>query len=179
MECYFNIFTCVCQAFFSCFSHCLQKVNKIFSEKILINLLLFEAGCAILPKDMFGDRLHLDFLLCVSATVTRTVSTVSTGATHDRLSERGGILLPNIKSAKKRVLVTDTKTMRNRSFKTAMKTVIKKYDAALVSGDMEAAQAAYKLAVKKIDQAVAKGLIHKNAGARKKSQFTLRLNALA
>lgn len=87
--------------------------------------------------------------------------------------------MPNIKSAKKRVLVTETKTMQNRMFKTAMKTIVKKYEAAVATGDMEAAQAAYKLAVKKIDQAVAKGIIHKNAGAHKKSQFTLKLNAMA
>ncbi len=86
--------------------------------------------------------------------------------------------LPNIKSAKKRVRVSEAKAMQNRSFRTAYKTVLKKYDAALASGDEAAAQAAYKLAVKKIDQAVAKGIIHKNAAARKKSRFTLKLNSL-
>lgn len=57
--------------------------------------------------------------------------------------------------------------------------MIKKYDAALTSGDKEAASAAYRAAVKKIDQAAAKGIISKNAASRKKSQFTLRLNNLA
>ena len=99
-----------------------------------------------------------------------------TGDAYDRLSEGEVNSLPNIKSAKKRVLVSETKALQNRMFKTALKTVIKKYEAAIATGDMEAAQAAYKTAVKKIDQAVAKGLIHKNAGARKKSQFTLKLN---
>ncbi len=60
-----------------------------------------------------------------------------------------------------------------------MKTIIKKYDAALVNGDMAQAEAAYKDAVKKIDQAAAKGIIHKNAAAHKKSQFTLKLNKKA
>lgn len=84
--------------------------------------------------------------------------------------------MPNIKSAKKRVLVTETKTMQNKIFKTQLKTDIKKYQAALASGNNELAQATYKAAVKKIDKAAARGIIHKNAAARKKSQFTKALN---
>ena len=87
--------------------------------------------------------------------------------------------MPNIKSAKKRVKVTETKTLQNKMFRSSMKTMIKKYDAALTSGDKEAASAAYRAAVKKIDQAAAKGIISKNAASRKKRQFTLRLNNLA
>lgn len=87
--------------------------------------------------------------------------------------------MPNIKSAKKRVKVTETKTLQNKMFKSSLKTMIKKYTAALNSGDKEAAGAAYKAAVKKIDQAAAKGIISKNAAARKKSQFTLKLNKMA
>ena len=86
--------------------------------------------------------------------------------------------MPNIKSAKKRVLVIKTKTMQNKIFKTQLKTDIKKYQAAVAEGNAEAAQTTYKAAVKKIDQAVAKGIIHKNAAARKKSQFTLKINSL-
>jgi len=84
--------------------------------------------------------------------------------------------LPNIKSAKKRVLVIKTKTAQNKALKTALKTAIKKYEAALAAGDKEAASAAYQAAVKKIDRAVCQGLLHKNNAARKKSQFTLKLN---
>ena len=84
--------------------------------------------------------------------------------------------MPNIKSAKKRVLVTETKTMQNKMFRTAMKTDIKKYQAAIAAGDTALAQETYKAAVKKIDQAAARGIIHKNAAARKKSQFTKALN---
>ena len=84
--------------------------------------------------------------------------------------------MPNIKSAKKRVLVTQTKTLQNKMFKTQLKTDIKKYQAALAAGDMALAQETYKIAVKKIDQAAARGIIHKNAAARKKSQFTKALN---
>ena len=84
--------------------------------------------------------------------------------------------MPNIKSAKKRVLVIKTKTMQNKIFKTQLKNDIKKYQAAVAEGNAEAAQATYKAAVKKIDQAAARGIIHKNAAARKKSQFTKALN---
>jgi len=61
--------------------------------------------------------------------------------------------------------------------KSALKTSIKKYKTALESGDRELAMSTYKDAVKKIDQAVAKGILHKNNAARKKSQYTLALNA--
>ena len=81
--------------------------------------------------------------------------------------------MPNIKSAKKRVLVTEVKNARNRAFKTALKTSLKKFDVA----EGEAKQVAYKEAVKSVDQAVAKGVMHKNTAARKKSQLTKKLNA--
>ena len=87
--------------------------------------------------------------------------------------------MPNIKSAKKRVKVIETKTLQNKMFKNQMRTVVKKYNAALASGNKEEAAAAYKAAVKKIDQAVAKGILHKNNAAHKKSEFTLALNKLA
>ena len=90
--------------------------------------------------------------------------------------KNGGKAMPNIKSAKKRVLVTQTKTLQNKMFKTQLKTDIKKYQAALASGDTALAQETYKVAVKKIDKAAARGIIHKNAAARKKSQFTKALN---
>ena len=87
--------------------------------------------------------------------------------------------MPNIKSAKKRVHVIKVKTLQNQMFRSQMRTMIKKYDAALESGDKEMAMAAYKVAVKKIDQAVGRGILHKNAAARKKSQFTVKLNKMA
>ena len=87
--------------------------------------------------------------------------------------------MANIKSAKKRILVNETKALRNKSVKTELKTVIKKFLAAVDSGDKAEATQAYTLAVKKVDQAVAKGIIHQNKAARKKSQFTLKLNAMA
>ena len=87
--------------------------------------------------------------------------------------------MPNIKSAKKRVKVIATKTLQNKMFKSQLRTVVKKYNAAVESGDKAAAAEAYKLAVKKVDQAVAKGILHKNNAAHKKSQFTLKLNKMA
>ena len=87
--------------------------------------------------------------------------------------------MPNIKSAKKRVIVTETKTMQNKMFKTSLKTSIKKYEAAIEAGDKALAAETYKEAVKKIDRAVAKNIIHKNTAARRKSSFTKKLNALA
>ena len=68
--------------------------------------------------------------------------------------------MPNIKSAKKRVLVTETKTMQNKMFRTQLKTDIKKYQAAIAAGDTALAQETYKAAVKKIDQAAARGIVH-------------------
>ncbi len=87
--------------------------------------------------------------------------------------------MPNIKSAKKRVKVTESKTLQNKMLKSALKTSLKKYEAAVEAGDKAAAAETYKTAVKKIDQAVAKGLLHKNTAARKKSNFTVKLNKLA
>ena len=87
--------------------------------------------------------------------------------------------MPNIKSAKKRVKVNETKAAQNKAFKSALKTSMKKYEAAVASGNMEAAakaQEAYVVAIKKIDQAVSHGIIHKNNAARKKSRFTKMLN---
>lgn len=76
--------------------------------------------------------------------------------------------MPNIKSAKKRVLVNETKTQRNKSKNSALKTAIKKANAAIESG-AENRNELVTIAIKKIDQAAAKGLLHKNNAARKKS----------
>ena len=87
--------------------------------------------------------------------------------------------MPNIKSAKKRVKVIATKTLRNKMLKSQLNTAIKKFKSAVESGDKAAAQVAYVAAVKKVDQAVGQGLLHKNNAAHKKSEFTLKLNAMA
>ena len=87
--------------------------------------------------------------------------------------------VPNIKSAKKRVKVTETKTLQNKMFKSAMKTSVKKYKAAIAEGNKELAEKTYLDAVGMVDRAVSKGIIHKNNAARKKSQYTKLLNGLA
>ena len=87
--------------------------------------------------------------------------------------------MPNIKSSKKDVIRSKVAYEKNRADKSEMKTILKKYEAALVAGDRAAAEAAYKDAVKIVDKAVAKGILHKNTAARKKSSMTLQLNKLA
>ena len=84
--------------------------------------------------------------------------------------------MPNIKSAKKRVKVIATKTLRNKSLNSNLKTTIKKAEAALASSSDDRA-AAVTLAIKKIDQAAAKSLLHKNTAARRKSRLARKLNA--
>ena len=83
--------------------------------------------------------------------------------------------MPNIKSAKKRVIVNATKAANNKSANSALKTALKKANAAIESGDANKAEAV-KVAVKKLDQAAAKGLLHKNNAAHKKSQLVNKLN---
>ena len=87
--------------------------------------------------------------------------------------------MPNIKSAKKRVLVNQAKAMQNKAAKSALKTDIKKFEAAVAEGNRSEADIAYKVAVKAMDQAAAKGLVHKNNAANKKSSMTIKLNKLA
>ncbi len=87
--------------------------------------------------------------------------------------------MPNIKSSKKDVLSSKIAYEKNKANKSALKTDLKKFDAALVAGDKAVAETAYKAAIKAVDQAVNKGLLHKNNAARKKSSMTLKLNKLA
>ena len=83
--------------------------------------------------------------------------------------------MPNIKSAKKRVLVNQTKAAKNKATNSALKTAIKKANAAIDANDANKADLV-KVAVKKIDQAAAKGLLHKNNAAHKKSALVTKLN---
>ena len=87
--------------------------------------------------------------------------------------------MPNIKSSKKDVISSKVAYEKNKADKSALKTQLKKFEAALVSGDKATAEAAYKAAVQSVDKAVTKGLLHKNNAARKKSSMTLKLNKLA
>ena len=87
--------------------------------------------------------------------------------------------MPNIKSSKKDVISSKIAYEKNKAEKTALKTVVKKFDASLVAGDRAAAEVAYKAAVVAVDKAVKSGVLHKNTAARKKSSMTLQLNKLA
>ena len=87
--------------------------------------------------------------------------------------------MPNIKSAKKRVLIAKVNNERNKADKNAIKTTLKKFEAAVTEGNREQADSAYQAAVQSIDKAAGKGILHKNAAARKKSQITLKMNKLA
>ncbi|MBR0466844.1 MAG: 30S ribosomal protein S20 [Clostridia bacterium] len=83
--------------------------------------------------------------------------------------------MPNIKSAKKRVKVSNANAEKNKAFRSALKSAVKKANAAISEKDSGAAEAV-KAAVKKIDQATTKGLLHKNNAARKKSSLVSKLN---
>jgi len=87
--------------------------------------------------------------------------------------------LANIKSAKKRVLVIETKTARNKAIKSRVKTYIKKVDVAIAANDKAAAQAALKEAISEINKAASKGVYHKNTASRKISRLSLAVNKLA
>ena len=84
--------------------------------------------------------------------------------------------MPNIKSAAKRDALSKAQNAKNRAAKTQLKTNLKKFDAAISEGDRETAVSAYKVAVKTLDHAASKNLIHKNCAANKKSKLTLKLN---
>ena len=86
--------------------------------------------------------------------------------------------MPNIKSAKKRVLVTEKKTMRNKAIKSALKTQIKKFLEAVSAGDKEAATKLFPATVSAIDAAVTKGVIHKNNANNRKAKLAKKLQAL-
>ena len=86
--------------------------------------------------------------------------------------------MPNIKSAKKRVKVAAAKTAANKIVKSTLKTSLKKANAAIEANAADKEQAV-RVAIKKIDQASAKGILHKNTAARRKSNLAKRLNASA
>lgn len=86
--------------------------------------------------------------------------------------------MANIKSAKKRVLVTKVKYERNKAIKSGVKTAIKKVYAAIESGDKAAADEALKAAISSISKAATKGIFHKDTASRKVSRLTLAVNKM-
>lgn len=86
--------------------------------------------------------------------------------------------MPNIKSAKKRVKVSALKRAANMSKRSALKTALKKSASSIAAGDLNNAKTDLTAAVKKLDEAVTKGIIHKNQAARRKSRLTKKFNSL-
>ena len=87
--------------------------------------------------------------------------------------------MANIKSAKKRVLVTASKTERTKAIKSGVKTAVKKVYAAIDANDKEAAKAELTAATKTIEMATSKGVYHKNNAARKVSRLSKAVNGMA
>ena len=87
--------------------------------------------------------------------------------------------MANIKSAKKRIKVTEKKTLNNRMVKSALKPAIKKLEVAIAANNAEEAKVLFVKATKSLDMAASKGVIHKNMAARKKSRLAAKLNAMA
>ena len=87
--------------------------------------------------------------------------------------------MPNIKSAIKRTKQNEKRRLRNNSQKSALRTAVKSAETAVAQSDVAKAQEALLIATKKLDKAVTKGLIHKNAAARKKSRLAKKVNELS
>lgn len=87
--------------------------------------------------------------------------------------------MANIKSAKKRIKVIETKTLRNKNIKSRVKTAIKKFDAAVAAGDKELAKTALVNATSELNKAASKGIYHKNTASRKISRMNLAFNKIA
>lgn len=87
--------------------------------------------------------------------------------------------MANIKSAKKRILVTETRTARNKAIRSKVKTSVKKVTAAIEANDKAAAEAALVAAIAEINKAATKGVYHKNNSSRKISRLTKAVNKMA
>ena len=86
--------------------------------------------------------------------------------------------MPNIKSSAKRDQLAKARNAKNKAAKSALKTAVKKFQAAVDAGNKETAQTTYKAAVRAMDKAAGKNLIHKNNAANKKSKMAQKLNAM-
>ncbi|UII54940.1 30S ribosomal protein S20 [Cytobacillus spongiae] len=86
--------------------------------------------------------------------------------------------MPNIKSAIKRVKTSNERNAQNSAVKSTMRTAVKKVESAIVNNDAAAAKESFTNAVSQLDKAAAKGLIHKNAAARKQARLAKKINSL-
>lgn len=87
--------------------------------------------------------------------------------------------MANIKSAKKRILVAEARTARNKAIKSEVKTAVKKVDAAVAAKDAENARALLKAAISTLNKAASKGVYHKNTASRKISRMTKAVDSIA
>ena len=86
--------------------------------------------------------------------------------------------MPIMRSAKKRLRQNIKQNLRNRSYRAALKTQLKKFLSVVKEGNAQTAQEELRLTVKKIDKGVAKNILHKNTASRKKSRLTKKLNQM-
>lgn len=87
--------------------------------------------------------------------------------------------MANSKSARKRILVAERRRLRNRPFRSAARTLVKKAELAIQAGDQATAETAVKTALSTLDRVAAKGVIHKNNAARRKSRLAAKFNAMS
>ena len=87
--------------------------------------------------------------------------------------------MPNIKSAKKRVDVNEKNRAINKAYKSELATALKKYNAAVEGGDVEAVKAILPQTISLVDESVTRGIIHKNKADRKKADINAKFNTLA
>ena len=87
--------------------------------------------------------------------------------------------MANIKSAKKRILVNETKAARNKSIKSKVKTAVKKVDVAVANQNVDEAKTLLRAAISEINKAASKGVYHKKTAARKVSRLTIAVNEIA
>lgn len=87
--------------------------------------------------------------------------------------------MANIKSAKKRIKVIEKKTLRNKMVKSKLKTVLKKFEAAVAAGDKSAAENLLKVCTSELSKAASKGILHKNTASRKISRLAAMYNKMA
>ncbi len=139
----------------------LEALGEIFDES------LEKLSCVF-----YASVLELGSVVCSTPTLE--------GVVQSRILLKEEVVdLPNIKSAKKRVKVIETKTAANRMIKSQLKTSIKKAQMSMVEGDPASAAETFRQAQQDIDQAVTRGILHKNTAARRKSRLAARLNALS
>ncbi|MEV1009986.1 30S ribosomal protein S20 [Streptomyces sp. NPDC049881] len=86
--------------------------------------------------------------------------------------------MANIKSQIKRIKTNEKARLRNQAVKSEVKTAVRRAREAVAAGDYEQAEAARKVAARKLDKAVSKGVLHRNNAANKKSALALQVNAL-